>query len=165
MTDFFNPMRSRALFTLLLLSLVLGACTPSGQVARQARPTCAQSAVHAYRGGDFACAERLLPFVKNEASRHELLAYMFIKTGRVERGVMHLGTAIDLLESAPGYFQNGHARQAKRLRAVRDRFSEALSAFAPAQTAGSSPAADTTAAVAVPPDTSTTRNETDDRDW
>ena len=163
----FDFVRSRALLVLLLLALALSGCA-SSEVAQQTRPTCAQSAVHAYRSGDFACAERLLPFLSNAATRHEVLAYMFLKTGRVKKGLPHLSTAISLLDSAPGDFQNDHARQAKRLRAVRDRFAAAVAALSPSRAPDTTRQPDSLATVSAPADTSetpTAGGEGDDRRW
>lgn len=101
----------------LILAIVTG-CVSTSESRRPSVPECASSAVEAYQSGRFACAEQMLPAVKNPATRAELRGYMALRAGRLQEGLSALRLAIRILESRGSDYSDRHARQTKRLQRV-----------------------------------------------
>lgn len=83
---------------MLVLSTVLWSCAAS-QVQHNPIPqTGFASAQEAYEAGAYADAMRLLPLCEDQALKHEIAAYIYLKNGNVEDGLQALTRAIQALE-------------------------------------------------------------------
>lgn len=101
----------------LVATLLIGACQTSRPAAAPDRSAwCAPDAVAAYRnasGGDYRCALALLPYLEREATRHEVHAYILLRTGHVEEAVDALSDALSALEEEENARFSVRARQAR----------------------------------------------------
>lgn len=115
----------RGLVAVLFVGVV--GCAPSRQTsAPPSSSRCAKSAVSAYRAGNFACAEHLLQYVSNAATRAELMAYMLLKTGQIRAGISEIDRAIGILESPDSRVARRPRRAIRHLKSVRHRFVRVL---------------------------------------